>query len=145
MNARGTARGGWHLLEPGASLKWVTTPEDLCELDTSQQEELRSQLEALEADLRSALTSGQGATRTVELDQSSVGRLSRMDALQQQAMAKATQENLRVRLAQCVSALEAFAAGRYGLCRNCEEPIGYRRLSVYPETPFCLECQNNRD
>ena len=43
---------------------------------------------------------GQSSQRTVELDQQSVGRLSRMDALQSQAMAQAQQrrrDTLRLR------------------------------------------------
>ena len=48
---------------------------------------IAQQLEAL--NLEDAL--GQSAQKTVELDQQSVGRLSRMDALQSQAMAQAQQ------------------------------------------------------
>ena len=59
----------------------------------------------------------------VELDQARVGRLTRMDAMQQQAMVKATREKVQLRLAQCKVALAAFDRDEYGLCRKCEEPI----------------------
>jgi DnaK suppressor protein len=117
-------------------------PEELSE---QQQAELAGRLRALKAELEAALGSGADAAKVVELDQSSVGRLSRMDAMQQQAMAQASQRNLKTRLAQCAAALEAVERGEYGLCRMCEEPIGYRRLSAYPEAPLCLACQRNRD
>jgi DnaK suppressor protein len=68
-----------------------------------------------------------------------------MDAMQQQAMAKATRHKAQLRLAQCKSAVSAFDRDEYGLCRKCEEPIGYARLSAKPEAPFCLTCQRGAD
>ena len=70
-----------------------------------------------------------------------IGRLSRMDAMQQQHMARAGVSALERRLNQIASALAATASGAYGYCRRCEEPIGYKRLKAGPETPFCLRCQ----
>ncbi|MBW2687795.1 MAG: TraR/DksA C4-type zinc finger protein, partial [Deltaproteobacteria bacterium] len=69
----------------------------------------------------------------------------RMDAMQQQAMAKATRQKSQLRLTHCKVALSSFDRNEYGLCRKCEEPIGYRRLSAKPEAPFCLECQRGAD
>lgn len=65
--------------------------------------------------------------------------------MQQQAMAKATREKTQLRLTQCKLALSTFDSGEYGLCRKCEEPIGYRRLCAKPEAPFCLQCQRAAD
>jgi DnaK suppressor protein len=111
------------------------------ELSGDQLATLGEQLQALEHELERQLQTGAEAAKTVELDQSAVGRLSRMDAMQQQAMAKATRRNLELRLQQCRAARAAFARDEYGYCKRCEEPIGYRRLSVKPETPFCVDCQ----
>lgn len=111
------------------------------ELSVEQAEELRGRLSELVAELERGLQDSAGAAAPVVLDQSSVGRLSRMDAMQQQAMAKATREKARLRFGQCKVALSAFERGEYGLCRKCEEPIGYPRLSAKPEAPFCVECQ----
>jgi DnaK suppressor protein len=115
------------------------------ELSEEQEEELRGRLGEMVAELERGLDDSAGAAAPVVLDQSSVGRLSRMDAMQQQAMAKATREKARLRLGQCRVALSAFERGEYGLCRKCEEPIGYPRLSAKPEAPFCLECQRGAD
>ncbi len=116
--------------------------EDLSE---EQAETLRARLVELVAELERALHANATSADPVVLDQSSVGRLSRMDAMQQQAMAKATREKAQLRLGQCKVALSAFDRGEYGLCRKCEEPIGYRRLSAKPEAPFCVECQRGAD
>ena len=106
---------------------------------------LRAQLVALVAELEESLRASAGAAAPVVLDQSSVGRLSRMDAMQQQSMAKATRQKAQLRLTQCKAALSAFERDEYGLCRKCEEPIGYPRLTAKPEAPFCLSCQQGAD
>jgi DnaK suppressor protein len=111
------------------------------ELSGEQVEELRGRLADLVAELERGLRESASSAKPVVLDQSSVGRLSRMDAIQQQAMAKATRKKAELRLAQCKRALSAFDRDEYGLCRKCEEPIGYRRLAAKPEAPFCVECQ----
>ena len=74
-----------------------------------------------------------------------IGRLSRMDAIQQQQMTKANRSSYKRKLRQIRAALDAFDKDEYGLCRSCEEPIDYRRLKARPETPFCLECQDARE
>jgi DnaK suppressor protein len=114
-------------------------------LSQTQAETLREQLVELVAELENTLRGSAESAAPVVLDQSSVGRLSRMDAMQQQAMAKATRAKAQLRLAQCKVALSTFDRGEYGLCRKCEEPIGYRRLCAKPEAPFCLECQRDAD
>ena len=115
------------------------------DLSEEEAETLRARLVELVAELSAALHANATSVDPVVLDQSSVGRLSRMDAMQQQAMAKATRERARLRLGQCNVALSAFDRDEYGLCRKCEEPIGYRRLSAKPEAPFCLGCQRRAD
>ena len=60
-------------------------------------------------------------------------------------MAQASRRNVERRARQVAAALEALEAGEYGLCRRCEEPVGYARLKVRPETPFCLACQGRAE
>ena len=84
---------------------------------------MRERLIELVVELENGLLANADSASPVVLDQSSVGRLSRMDAMQQQAMAKATCEKVQLRLAQCKVALAAFDRDEYGLCRKCEEPI----------------------
>ena len=115
------------------------------EISETEAETLRKELVALVAELENTVRASAASAAPVVLDQSSVGRLSRMDAMQQQAIAKATRQKAQLRLTQCKAALSAFDRDEYGLCRKCEEPIGYRRLSAKPEAPFCLECQRGAD
>ncbi len=83
---------------------------------------------------------GAEAQAVVALDQSSVGRLSRMDALQQQAMAQATARRRGAERQRIAAALARIAAGEYGYCTDCGEPIAPARLSADPSIPRCAEC-----
>jgi len=112
----------------------------MVDLTATQEAELYQLLLDLKAETDELIKSSSVSCQPVDLDQP-IGRLSRMDALQQQAMAKASSDGLKKRLQLIESALQAFRRERYGDCRRCEEPIGYPRLRARPESPFCLECQ----
>ena len=82
---------------------------------------------------------------TVVLDQSSVGRLSRMDALQQQALAKSSRQRAEQSLRRIEAALRRCDDGSYGYCVDCDEPIDPRRLEFDPANALCLTCAEARD
>ena len=110
----------------------------------SELEAARSRLLALQQELSRALTGARDQAGTVGLDQSAVGRLSRVDALQHQAMAQAQERRTELRLAQVENALKRVENGTYGDCLDCGEPIGEARLLARPEAPFCLSCAESR-
>jgi len=114
------------------------------ELTEAQIAELAGILRALQRELADQLAAGADGVRIVELDQP-IGRLTRMDAIQQQKMAQANRRNIERRARQVAAALDTVAEGEYGLCRRCEEPVGYGRLKVRPESPFCLGCQGRAE
>jgi len=105
-----------------------------------QIEELRRDLAGLREEIDRLLGLTRDGVRPVNLDEP-IGRLTRMDSLQMQSLAQASRQGLEVKKRQVLAALDFIAAGEYGVCRRCEEPIGFRRLKVRPETPFCLGCQ----
>lgn len=100
--------------------------------------ELRNELEAVSA------TSEESAA-VVELDQSKVGRLSRMDAMQAQAMAKASGQRREAMLRNIEAALKRIDDGDYSLCRDCNEPINPKRLEFDPTALRCIECESKRE
>ena len=81
-----------------------------------------------------------GARAAVELDQTKVGRVSRIDAMQQQEMAKATQAQRTAELKRIDAALERVEAGDYGYCIECDEAIAPKRLEIDPATALCIDC-----
>lgn len=80
------------------------------------------------------------ARSTVDLDQQSVGRLSRMDALQQQAMAQATERQRLADLQRIEAALKRVDSGEYGYCLECGEEIVPKRLAIDPAAALCVRC-----
>ena len=83
---------------------------------------------------------GAEGKRTVELDQQAVGRLSRMDAMQAQAMARATATRREARMRRINAALARLDEGEYGFCTDCGDDIARARLDIDPAVALCLSC-----
>ena len=101
---------------------------------------LKATLRARWAELEDLTSSSSDSRRPVELDQQSVGRLSRMDALQVQAMAQASEQRRNIERQRITATLQRIEAGDYGDCARCGEPIEEARLAVDPTIPLCLSC-----
>lgn len=77
-------------------------------------------------------------TAPVALDQTQQGRLSRMDAMQRQAMAAETQRRRQRNVHLIEAALRRLDEGEYGFCVTCGDAIEADRLVLDPATPFCI-------
>lgn len=109
-------------------------------LTPAQVEELSSVLEKDLAKLERSMRVTDEAMRPIELDQSAVGRLSRMDSLQNQGLTRNLQEREQVKLALVVAALRRIESSTYGVCSDCGEGLPFERLMVFPEAPTCAVC-----
>lgn len=108
-------------------------------MDVDRLAYFRKRLEELEREILEDMDANPEDSGVVELD-SSIGRLSRMDALQNQQMAlelKRRQENQLLRIE---NAFKRLAKGQYGLCGKCKKPIEENRLEVFPDTVTCVRC-----
>ncbi len=85
------------------------------------------------------------ATKIVELDQSRVGRLSRMDAMQSQAMSQELKRRRQLELQKISAALTRIDSGDYGYCVACDEEISGGRLEFDPAVPLCLDCASGKE
>ena len=101
---------------------------------------MRDKLLKLRAELQAIAEIADESAAVVELDQSKVGRLSRMDALQAQAMAKASGERREQMLRKIEAALKRIDDDEYGYCRECDEPINPKRLEFDPTSVLCIDC-----
>lgn len=108
--------------------------------DDADFDTLRARLLAEQEALSEGDAMRRAGSATVELDQTRTGRLSRMDALQGQAMAQAVSARARERLQRIAAALRRLDEGSYGDCVRCEEPIDPRRLRADPATLVCIAC-----
>lgn len=102
--------------------------------------EIRQKLLALEAALKEESTESASSRETVVLDQTSVGRLSRMDALQGQAMAQAEEQRRQLTLKRISGALQRINQEVFGECIECGEWVGAKRLTSNPVVLKCIEC-----
>ncbi len=109
----------------------------MTELDVSI---FKKRLLDLKADLLKVEAESEEGRQPVELDQTKVGRLSRMDALQGQAMALAIEERRKIEIQRINAALERIENDDYGYCISCDEEIAIKRLELDPAAPTCISC-----
>ncbi len=122
-------------------------------MDDLTEKQLKSfgrSLKALHDELLMLLDISSESGDPVELDQTKVGRLSRMDAIQQQEMSHACRAGYQKRLKDVQRALLNIEQGgsglcEYGWCQHCGDNIDIRRLEVKPESKFCVKCQESQE
>ena len=108
-------------------------------MDFERLDFFRKQLESLKIEIEKNMSTNKSDSGVVKLD-SSIGRLSRMDALQNQQIAlelKRRQENQLLRIKNAIKRMDK---GQYGLCGRCKKPIEEDRLEVFPDTFTCINC-----
>ena len=102
--------------------------------------DMRERLLKLREDLESVATTGDRSSQIVELDQTRLGRLSRMDAMQAQAMSQESVRRREMMLRRIAAAIERIDNGNFGLCQSCEDPIHRKRLEFDATTLLCVQC-----
>ena len=100
----------------------------------------QAKLKARRAELLAEDELSEADRAPVTLDQESVGRLSRIDAMQMQAMAMAQLRRRQAERAAIDAALDRIDAGEYGYCLQCGDEIAPARLDHNPAAPNCIEC-----
>ena len=100
----------------------------------------REALLAQKAEIEALLAESAESRSTVELDQTSVGRLSRMDAMQAQQLALAAGRQRTQDLSRIEAALQRIEDETFGLCVVCDEEIAPKRLAFDPAAPTCVDC-----
>lgn len=111
-------------------------------LTHQQWADLQKQLLAMRLALKQRADASVEDTQPVSLDEP-IGRLTRMDAMQQQQMALGQQLRIGQELQQIEAALQRLKENRYGHCLRCQNDISYDRLRVRPTTTFCFGCQGD--
>jgi DnaK suppressor protein len=107
-------------------------------------EHFRHRLESRKTELMALKHEAAAQREPVELDQTSVGRVTRVDAIQSQALALATDRQRNVELGRIAAALQRLDDGCYGACITCDEDIALGRLEADPSTPLCIACASKR-
>jgi len=112
----------------------------MTDLTEEQLSEFRMRLLKERLALMEKVAEASDASEIVELDQTRQGRLSRMDAMQGQAMSQAMQERRQLQIMQSTKALQRIDDNEYGYCLKCEEEIALQRLEYNPSVTLCIKC-----
>lgn len=108
-------------------------------MSAERQKHYRNLLEALAEEVKTFLKKSKDASEAVELD-TSIGRLSRMEAMQDQQMALELRRRKKRQLARVNNALRRLDEGAYGLCELCGGSISEERLEAFPDMMTCVNC-----
>lgn len=108
-------------------------------------EKFRCQLEKRRDELLSLIEMESESTKPVELDQTRVGRVSRVDALQGQAMSIEVGRRRHVELQNIRVALGRIEDGEFGYCLECGNQIAIKRLELDPSVKFCIDCASRQE
>lgn len=114
-------------------------------MQDAELKQTRSRLIAMREALVEESAASALARAPVTLDQQSVGRLSRMDAMAGQNMAAAAERARQARIVKIDAALRRLDDGDYGHCMDCDEPIAPKRLEADPTASLCIACQGARE
>tara|TARA_B100000902_G_scaffold247701_1_gene234384 strand:- start:64 stop:408 length:345 start_codon:yes stop_codon:yes gene_type:complete len=109
-------------------------------MDIKQTNHFRQLLLKLQSTLEELESISKDAGKPVQLDQSMVGRLSRMDAMQGAEMAQEASRRRKRQLVRIPAALQRIESGDYGLCLTCDEEIALGRLKIDPTYTHCVKC-----
>jgi DnaK suppressor protein len=138
-----------HLTRPTDALNSTAHPISVktngMALSKAQLSKVKKHLIALGDELTAVSTLSADARKPVQLDQTSVGRLSRMDAMQGQAMQLETERRRAIEQQRIEAALLRIRDGDFGYCTECGEDIALKRLEYDPTVPTCIDCQRARD
>lgn len=109
-------------------------------MDDDRLAAFRDLIETLLRNLCDEDTRGEAGRATVALDQQAIGRLSRMDALQSQAMASAGHARRQAQRQRLEAALRRIVEGEFGHCEDCGDEIAQGRLELDPAATRCISC-----
>lgn len=123
----------------------VAAPQGAGVPEDTEFEKFRQRLHHLQQELRDVKESSAAAAGVVELDQTRVGRLSRMDALQGQAMSQEQDRRRELELRRIAAALRRLDAGEFGDCLTCGQPIAVKRLELDPAVSLCIDCASKAE
>ena len=109
-------------------------------MDEENLKQIKQLLLKMKSELQEQEKTSKETAKPVELDQTKVGRISRMDAMQAQQMALNASRRRQLQLVKIESAFQRIDSGEYGYCLTCDEDIDIRRLKVDPTNTYCIEC-----
>lgn len=113
-------------------------------LDAATLERYRRRLEARAREIQTTIERSSDQTTAVKPD-SSIGRLTRVDAVQSGYISNALRSQMRAELARVERALRSIDEGTFGICRSCGDALFEARLEAKPDASLCVQCASKRE
>ena len=108
-------------------------------METDRKEHLKDHIQKKIGDLKKDIKSYRALTRPVSPD-NAIGRLTRMEAINSKSINEAALDKAELALSKMERTLRMIDDPDFGLCRECEEPIPFKRLMIGPESDLCVQC-----
>ena len=108
-------------------------------MENEEIERLRKNLEDLAQEIDQYLRDSELSAAAVEPDKS-LGRLSRMEAMQDQQLVLEMRRRKKRQKLEVQNALARIDDGKYGKCVFCGKEISFDRLEAFPEVQTCVSC-----
>ena len=72
--------------------------------------------------------------------ENAIGRISRMDAINNKSVIEAALRESQFKLNQLKKIRSNIYTNDFGICNNCKSPIPFGRLMIRPESQLCINC-----
>lgn len=105
----------------------------------SKKVELKKQINILIGKMKEDIISLEKMTEPVK-PENSLGRISRMDAINNKSVMEVSLRNKREKLTKLRVALVNIDGDHFGQCKMCKNPIQPKRLIYMPESNRCVRC-----
>jgi DnaK suppressor protein len=113
-------------------------------LNAADKDRVRAALEGLTASLTEELAALEAGRETVSPD-TAIGRLSRLEALNDQGVRNTRIGESRRRLGALRATMSRLDDEDFGECDGCGEDIPLARLELVPESRRCVSCASGSD
>ena len=108
-------------------------------MNSEERQELKRNMEETIAAQRTLIASLAETSKPVAPD-NAIGRLSRMEALNDRAVSEASLNAARHKLSGLETALDKVDQPDFGICVGCDSPIPPGRILLMPEATLCVPC-----
>ena len=108
-------------------------------MDHTQRQQLQHAIEQAIVSTQEDIASLKEKTQPIAPDDA-IGRLSRMEAINEKAMLEANCRSAEQRLLALKRAQHRVEEDTFGYCKTCGEAIPIPRILLMPETQFCVHC-----
>lgn len=72
--------------------------------------------------------------------ENSIGRVSRMDAINNKSVVEAALNEARNKMFELKKTIEEIQKDSFGNCIKCKKDIAFNRLLIRPQSKLCINC-----